>query len=393
MKNATFSRRDWLRSSLTLASGAAVLPAAIGRGDFSTEQNIQWAAQSRLQELDFQLPINPPAQVARLNANENPFGPSAKTRLAIMETAMQGNRYAHGEAATLRKLIAEREGVSEDYIMMGPGSTDLLEKTAITHFINGGNIVSADPAYMSLVNTAKSFKASWKNVPLKKDWSHDLVGMESAIDANTKLIYVCNPNNPTGSITEAKALRSFCEKVSSKVPVFVDEAYLEYLDDPMASSMVDLVAKGKNVIVARTFSKINAMAGLRVGYIVALPSTLKKIEDMVRGNMGMCITSVNAAIASIQDTEFHANSRKWTTEGREYLYQELKKMGINYVPSYTSFILFPIEMEGKAFLQKMYDSGVAVRSFLIDGKTYCRVSVGLKDELKLFAESLKKVMA
>lgn len=391
MNNSNLSRRTWLRSSLVLASGAAVTPAALARTTF--EQNQTWAEQSRLKEIDFRLPVMMPPSVARLNANENPFGPSPKARLAVIESAINGNRYAHGESAKLRKMIAEREGVSEDYIMMGPGSTDLLEKVAITHFLAGGNIVSADPAYMSLINTAKAFKATWKNVPLKKDWSHDCAAMEKAIDANTKLIYVCNPNNPTGSITNATELRAFCSKAADKAPVFVDEAYLDYMENPMASSMVDLVAKGKNVIVARTFSKIHGMAGLRIGYIVALPKTLEKIDSMVRGNMGMCITSVMGAIASMEDKEFLERSRKLTTEGREFVCSELKKQGFNYIPSNTSFILFPIAMNGKDFLKKMYDSGVGVRSFEVDGQTYCRVSVGLPDELKLFTESLKKVLA
>lgn len=393
MNNNNLSRRNWLRSSLVLASSAAVTPAAFGRSTFAAEQTLLWSEQSRLKELDYQLPPVLAPNVIRLNANENPFGPSAKARLAVIESAINGNRYAHGESMKLKKMIAEKEGVSEDYIMMGPGSTDLLEKVAITHFLEGGNIVSADPAYMSLVNTAKAFKATWKNVPLKKDWSHDTQAMEKAIDANTKLIYVCNPNNPTGSITDAKELRAFCSKAADKAPVFVDEAYLDYLDNPMASSMVDLVAKGKNVIVARTFSKIHGMAGLRIGYIVAQPKTLEKIDSMVRGNMGMCITSVMGAIASMEDKEFHERSRKLTTEGRQFICDELKKQGFNYVPSYTSFVLFPIEMNGKDFLKKMMDSGVAVRSFEIDAKTYCRVSVGLPDELKLFTDSLKKVLA
>lgn len=391
MNNSNLSRRTWLRSSLVLASGAAVTPAAFSRATF--ESNQLWAEQSRLKEIDFKLPLMMPPSVARLNANENPFGPSPKARLAVIESAINGNRYAHGESAKLRKMIAEKEGVSEDCIMMGPGSTDLLEKVAITHFLEGGNIVSADPAYMSLISTAKAFKATWKNVPLKKDWSHDCAAMEKAIDANTKLVYVCNPNNPTGSITNAAELRAFCIKAADKAPIFVDEAYLDYLENPMASSMVDLVSKGKNVIVARTFSKIHGMAGLRIGYIVALPKTLEKIDSMVRGNMGMCITSVMGAIASMEDKEFLERSRKLTTEGREYICDELKKLGFNYVPSYTSFVLFPIAMNGKDFLKKMYDSGVGVRSFEVDAKTYCRVSVGLPDELKLFTDSLKKVLA
>ena len=276
--------------------------------------------------------------------------------------------------------------------MIGPGSTDMLEKTAITHFIDGGNVVSADPAYMSLIKTALAFNAEWKSVPLTKDWAHDLPAMEKAIDKKTKLVYVCNPNNPTGTLTPAADLRAFCERVSEKAPVFVDEAYLEFLDNPEASSMVDLVRKGKNVIVARTFSKIHAMAGLRVGYIVAPPQTLEKINSMVRSNMGMNVTSLKGAMASMTDTQFQENSRKWTRETREFTFDQLKSMGFEYVPSYTSFILFPIQMEGEAFLEKMYDKGGGVRFFEIFGSSYCRVSMGTMDEMALFAETLKKVL-
>lgn len=333
-----------------------------------------------------------PALKARLLANENPFGPSDKARLAIMESVSQGNRYGHGEAADLISMIAKKEGVSEDYVMLGPGSTDLLEKTAITHFIDGGNIVSADPAYMSLIKTAMAFKADWKKVPLTSDWAHDLKGMEEAVDEDTKLIYICNPNNPTGTLTPADDLRSFCKKMADKAPIFVDEAYLEFLEKPMESSMIDLVKEGKNVIISRTFSKIHAMAGLRIGYIVALPSTLEKISSMVRSNMGLCVTSIKGAMASMEDDTFQNNSRLWTKESREIVYAGLDTMGFDFVPSYTSFILFPIEMEGQPFLKKMYAEGIGVRAFEVFGKSYCRVSMGKKEEMQMFLDSLKKVL-
>ena len=229
-------------------------------------------------------------------------------------------------------------------------------------------------------------------MPLTKEWAHDLPAMEAAVDKDTKLVYVCNPNNPTGSITESKALWSFCEKVADKAPIFVDEAYLEFLDKPESASMVGLVKKGKNVIIARTFSKIHAMAGLRVGYIVGLPETLEKISSMVRGNMGMSITSLKGAMASMEDLKFQENSQKWNKETREYVCEELKKLGFEPVPSYTSFVLFQIEMEGKPFLEKMFGKGVGVRAFEVFDKPYCRVSMGKMNEMKLFVETLKQVL-
>ncbi len=383
-------RRSWLRSTALVTSSFALTPSlkAFAMHEASAAPNFKawdwersYAARPDITKLK-----------ARLLANENPYGPSDKVRLAIMESAGIGNRYGHTAAAKLIDMIAEKEGVTPEHIMLGPGSTDMLEKTAITHFIDGGNIVSADPAYMSLIKTAMAFKAEWKSVPLTKEWAHDLPAMEAAVDKDTKLVYVCNPNNPTGSITESKALWSFCEKVADKAPIFVDEAYLEFLDKPESASMVGLVKKGKNVIIARTFSKIHAMAGLRVGYIVGLPETLEKISSMVRGNMGMSITSLKGAMASMEDLKFQENSQKWNKETREYVCEELKKLGFEPVPSYTSFVLFQIEMEGKPFLEKMFGKGVGVRAFEVFDKPYCRVSMGKMNEMKLFVETLKQVL-
>lgn len=388
----TINRRNWLKRTALFTTGVALTPGINLQAKTANRQKENFFEYQMSWEWEKRLKAERPKLKARLLANENPFGPSDKARLAIMESVSGGNRYGHGEAAELISMIAAKEGVSEDYIMLGPGSTDLLEKTAITHFIDGGNIVSADPAYMSLIKTAMAFKADWKKIPLTSDWAHDLKGMEAAVDDDTKLIYVCNPNNPTGTLTPADELRTFCKKMADKAPIFVDEAYLEFLEDPMASSMIDLVKEGKNVIISRTFSKIHAMAGLRIGYIVALPSTLDKISSMVRSNMGLCVTSIRGAMASLEDETFQTNSRMWTKESREIVYAGLDTMGFDFVPSYTSFILFPIDMEGQPFLKKMYETGVGVRAFDVFGKPYCRVSMGKKEEMEMFLDSLKKVL-
>lgn len=311
---------------------------------------------------------------------------------ALKDSASGGNRYAWKELYQLTDKIAAFEGVSQKNIMMGPGSSDLLEKTAMVLFMNGGNVVSADPAYMSLIRVAESAGGTWKPVPLKADWSHDLEAMEAAIDNDTKLVYICNPNNPTGTITDSKKLLDFCSRVSEKVPVFVDEAYLWFLEDGAKQSMVSLINEGKDVIVARTFSKIHGMAGLRIGYAVAQEATLDKLQKITRAGMGISYPSVYAAMSPMDDSEFLESSRVKNTACREYVYQELTKIGIEYVPSYTSFMIFPIEMEGKAFLQKMTDLKVGVRAFEIMGRNWCRVSMGTMEEMKLFTAALTKVL-
>ncbi len=328
----------------------------------------------------------------RIGANENPYGPPPSAREAIRKAVADGagNRYSWQEMTTLVSGIAEKEGVAPGNIMMGPGSSDLLEKTALVLCADRGNVVSADPTYMSLIRVAESVGASWKAIPCKADWSHDLEAMEKAVDKDTKLVYVCNPNNPTGSVTDTKALMDFCSRVSEKVPVFVDEAYLE-LAQGATGSMVSLVNKNKNVIIARTFSKIMGMAGLRVGYVVGLKSTLDQIQKITRGGMGISFTSIMAATAALQDTGFQEMSAVENQKVKEYLCTNLKAMGHKYIPSYTNFVIFPIEMDGKAFLKKMSDKGITVRAFDILNKSWCRVSMGTMDEIKQFVTTLKGI--
>lgn len=383
----SFNRRDWLKSSLLLAGGLVTTPTlAIQENTFKGA-----TPSSLLREYLPDFPIDESRILARLNANENPYGPSPEVIQAIADSISQGNRYGHGDAATLIRMIAEKEGVSEECVMLGPGSTDLLEKVAITRFQHGGNIVSADPSYMSVMNTAQAMGGIWKPVPLAADYSHDLEGMTEAIDSNTQLVYVCNPNNPTGSISDAESLKKFCAEASAKVPVFVDEAYLEFLENPETQTMVGLVAEGKDVIVARTFSKIHGMAGLRIGYIVATPERIETITKKVRSTMGLCVTSLKGAIASLKEIEFLGQCKAQNTECREFVTSEIVSLGYTPIPSHTSFLIFPIQMEGKAFMKSMYEEGVGIRAYEMMNKSWCRVSMGTHEELEYFLESFKKV--
>ncbi len=390
------NRRDWLKRGTLTAAGIMAAP-YLAQGAFSN-RSIALDTQGNLPYTPFfkeYLPnaVDKPVELlAKLNANENPYGPSPMAVEAIKKYASKGNRYAWKELYSLMDKIALKEAVKQENIMMGPGSSDLLEKTAMVLFQKGGNIVSADPAYMSLIKVAEATGATWKPVPLKKDWSHDLAGMEAAIDADTKMVYICNPNNPTASMTDHTELVDFCKRVSDKVPVFVDEAYMGFLEDGDKKSMVSLINEGKNVIIARTFSKIQGMAGIRVGYIVAQKATLDIIQKITRGGMGISLPSVHAAMASMDDIAFQTKSRTLNKECRDYVCKNLERMGFEYIPSSTSFIIFPIEMEGKGFLEKMTAEGIGVRAFDIMNKNWCRVSMGTMDEMKLFTAALEKVL-
>lgn len=390
--NQKIDRRNLLKSGLMALGGIAVAPhltaGAFENAPLSLDPESRIYRSPMVREHFLPNDFKAPKIVAKLSSNENPYGPPMSAQKAVADSVKNGNRYAWKEMYDLVDKIAKKEGVTSEHIMMGPGSSDLLEKVALVTFMNGGNIVSADPCYMSLVSVAKSVGATWKAVPCTADWSHDLKAMEAAIDKDTKLVYVCNPNNPTGAITKGQDLLDFCSRVSEKVPVFVDEAYIELAVGADTQSMVSLLAQKKNVIIARTFSKIMGMAGIRVGYIAAQPEFLAGINKITRGGMGISYTSIFAASASLDDKDFQGNTRKLNHEAKTYLYENLDKMGYKYIPSYTNFVLFPISIPGKELLSKMTAKGIAVRSFDVQNKPWCRVSIGTMEEMKAFVGAL-----
>jgi histidinol-phosphate aminotransferase len=391
--NTTVDRRTWLKRSALAAGGMLTGMSFVKELHAMPAFGMQpYLGQYHLLE-QHPVIIQDEIMKARLLANENPWGPSKKAIAAIAESASKGNRYVYNSSLKMVEILAAKEGVKPENVLLAAGSTDILEKTAFALCMKGGNVISADPSYLSLVKTATAIGATWKNIPLKADYSHDLAAMEKAIDADTKLVYICNPNNPTGTLTPIDEIRSFCKRVNSKVPIFIDEAYLELLDDGDKQSTVGLISEGYDIIVCRTFSKIHGMAGLRIGYMVAKQERTKMIQDLVRTEMGISVTSLEGAMASLNDVAFQDFTRTSTRINREYTFGELKKAGMNPIPSVANFILFPIQMPTKEFVSKMMEKGVGIRGFEIHGKPYGRVSMGTMDELKLFTKSLNAIIS
>lgn len=391
--NATLNRRSWLkRSAITaggVVTGISMIPDLLAKPAFGMTP----VYDTMLNENFDALLQDRESIKARLSANENPWGPSKKAVAAIAESATKGNRYVYNSSRKMMDLLAAKEGVTTDQILLSAGSTDILEKTAFALCMKGGNVISADPSYLSLIRTAQSIGATWKNIPLRSDYAHDLVAMEKAIDSDTKLIYICNPNNPTGTPTPIGEIKAFIKKVNSRVPIFIDEAYLELMENPEGQSAVSTITEGYDVIVCRTFSKLHGMAGLRMGYMVAKKDRIEAIKKLVRTEMGISVTSLEGAMASLKDTDFHLFTRKHNKEGRDYVMAELKKAGFSPLPSETNFILFPIQMPTKELLSKMTEKGVGIRGFEIGGKPYARVSMGTMDELKLFVKTLNEIVS
>lgn len=396
MKSANVTRRNWLKKSALGLGAIALIPTEVWSSNVLNAQseNRTFLYNANNEFNEFTPPyLEDESKLVILRANENPYGPPPKSAEAFQKEVFSGNRYSWSTLTDLKKQIANNEGINPDQILMGPGSSDLLEKVAMVFFQKGGNVISADPSYMSLIMVTKSVGGTWKSYKLLEDSQHDLDAMEAGIDSNTKLVYICNPNNPTGSITDAKKLKDFCSRVSEKVPVFVDEAYIELSKNGIKDSMNTLVAEGKNVIVARTFSKIHGMAGLRIGYIIGKKETLDSISEITRGGMGITGPSIAAATTSLNNPDFLVSCKTKIADARAYTKSFLKENNFSYLPSETNFIIFEIPMEGKEFLQKIYAKNVAVRSFKFWDKNWCRVSMGTMDEMKKFTTAIQEIFA
>lgn len=392
MSTKTLNRRQWIKNGTLITGSLALLSGNLTNAFASPSARSTYV--SKTQTLSEEM-IRRQAMAdlkARLSANENPFGPSDKAKKAIMEAIDKSYQYPMKSLKELSEKIATYEGLTPEHVLLGAGSGPLLQAAVVYFGKQGGNLVSGDPTYGNIPqDMSEYFKTSWKKVPLTTDYKLDLDAMEKAIDDKTVLMYVCNPNNPTGTTVDAAKLKSFCERVSKRVPVFVDEAYIDYMDNPKEASVMDCVKKGHNVMVARTFSKLYGFAGLRVGYLTAQPTMLEALKPYTKGARSISATSGSAALVSYQDSEFLKEALKKTTESKEYLYKILKKQGYDYIPSSTNFVLFPIKMDGKKFTEEMMNRGVSIRFWKFNDKDWCRVSIGLMDEMKVFEEAFLQI--
>lgn len=382
------NRRKWLKATSLLTGGIAFLPAGFnGLTAAPVQHRITKRALS-----DYEMGLNdlPPLR-ARLFANENPFGPSEKAKKAIINSLNSSYQYPMMEGMELAKKIAQFEGVDEKMLMLSAGSSPILETAAMFFSKDGGNIVTGDPTYEDLPERAEMLKAQWIKIPLTTEYKLDLDAMEKAVNTQTKMVYICNPNNPTGTSVDAARLREFCDRVSKKTTVFVDEAYIDYLPDPRKQTMADCIKKGQNVIVARTFSKLYGFAGLRVGFAMMQPDMAEKLFPYFTGNWCLSGPSVAAAFASYNDREFLDGALQKTFASRDFLYKTLKDEGYEYIPSSTNFVMFPIKMEGQRFEDEMMKRGVGLRHWKFGGKEWCRISIGRMDEMQAFAEAFKEI--
>ena len=380
---SNLSRRDWFRSSLALTGGVVLTSSLVDQ--------LMAAPVSEAERMHM-LGAKPSSRLVRLGSNENPYGPSAKAREAIKAALGECNRYADDESKQLKELIAQKEGVSPDYIFLGAGSAECLCLAGMAVGLEGGSVLSAFPTFRLLMEYAVKFNARWDKVDLDQYMVHNLDAMAAAVKADTKLMFLCNPNNPTGTVLNADRLKSFCIEMAKKTTVYVDEAYLELLEPSEQISMASLVKDGHNVIVSRTFSKVYGLAGLRIGYVVAPPDTVKR---MVNFQMGPILNqaAIAAAKASLGDAEFATYTRQKNGEALKFFTNYLDSKKWMYGKSRTNCVLFPAPKDGKLILAETEKKGYQIRVWDYQGKEWCRVSIGTLDEMKQFVKAFDEVVS
>ncbi|MEM9335720.1 MAG: histidinol-phosphate transaminase [Pseudomonadota bacterium] len=326
--------------------------------------------------------------IVKLNANENPYGPSRKAIKAMRQAIREGSYYADTSVQTLVTMISERFGIPEEQVSLSSGSSGALRSLA-SAMLKEGNVLGPDLFWDTTTRLAMQQGGQLKRTPKTEDLGIDLDALDAAMSPDISMIQICNPNNPTGMVLDPDALRAFCLKASETCTVLVDEAYNEITDDPNANSMIDLVREGHNVVVARTFSKVYGMAGMRVGYIMATPETTQKLRQFSNGKYNMNQAGVAGAIASLDDEKFLAYSRSKIFEAREMIMEAVRENGLTAAPSTTSFVYVNLgDLDANAFRAAMAERNILIRGVYQDYTSWSRVSAGRLEDVEKYVEAL-----
>jgi histidinol-phosphate aminotransferase len=362
------TRRSFL--SLSAAASAAVALRIV------TEPMLARAAKHKLTH-----------EGVMIDANENPLGPCAAARDAVVAIAPQGGRYSDWLTDDLVKQIAQAEGLKPEYVRVYPGSSEPLHHTVAAFASPQRSYVTADPGYEAGMHAAEAVKARVVKVPLAKDYAHEVRAMLAAAP-DAGVFYVCTPNNPTGTLTGHSDIELLVEKKPKGSIVLVDEAYIHFSE---GTSVVDLVRADKDVLLLRTFSKIYGMAGLRCGAIFGRPDLLDKVENYGGWN-AMPITALVAASASLKDTQLVPERKRINGAIRSSVFAWLDRNGYSFVPSQSNCFMLDTKRSAKEVIDAMASQNVHIGRIWPVWPTYARITVGTAQEMEQFQAALKKVM-
>jgi histidinol-phosphate aminotransferase len=337
-------------------------------------------------------PANGDRTEALLNFNENPYGPSPQAMEAIVGSVARYGRYYHDwDYYELRSLLAKRYGLTPEHVLVGAGSTEILKLCDDVFLRTRPRLVVAEPAYEAVILYAVNSRAEAVKVPLTRDFRHDLPAMAKAVAPNTGMVYLCNPNNPTGTIVGKEELGKFLDAIPRSVPVVIDEAYAEYVSSPDFESGLRYVRERTNVVVVRTFSKIHGLAGMRIGYAFAPPALAERLRPHA---VGFAISSpaVHAAVAALGDQEHVKRCARQNREQLESLYQEARALGLSCIPSQANFAMIHLRRPVAPVIAEFARRGIHVGREFRPLTEYLRVTIGTQAEMQRFHAVLREIV-
>ncbi len=363
-------RRNWIKQVSLGAVG-------IGLGQFESFANPFTEYHGADQE---KLPI-------LLRSNENAYGPSPKARLAMTKNINASNRYGWKISAALIAALAKKNKVKEDAILSGAGSTELLNLVLQHAALQPGTILLAETTYDYWTSPSEKLGLKKITVPLTTDKKNNLPAMLAAIKADTRMIYLCNPNNPTGTICDRGELGSFIQEVTQKRILMIDEAYLDFTTQLSVSSLTN---ENKNLIVIKTFSKMHGLAGARIGYSIAHPETINALKELKSSPDGsISIVSSAGALASLQDESFGRLVNVLNEQIKKYTIEQLKRLNIICVPSHANFLYFSLATYKKDFFRQLDKSNIQGTRIYEENGKWTRITIGTMKEMETFINAIK----
>ncbi|MCX8085062.1 MAG: histidinol-phosphate transaminase [Calditerrivibrio sp.] len=340
-----------------------------------------------IKELERELGIK---EAIKLASNENPLGVSDKVIKAVTEALHEMNRYPLGDAFYLRQELSRFLNVAPERIIFGTGSNEIIELAIRTFVKPGEHVLSYAPSFSVYGIIAQANGNFCKWVPTGERFKIDFSKIKEAVEETTRIVFLANPNNPTGVYFPEEELIDFLEFVPKETIVVLDEAYIEYVDAPDYPNSLKLMDKYHNLLSMRTFSKAYGLAGFRIGYAFGHPDCIDML-NRVRQPFNVNMVAQIAAIAALEDKDFVRNSIKVNREGKAYLYKQFKEMGLDFIETQANFILVNVG-DGKDVFEKLLKEGVIVRFLGPFLKEYVRVSIGTPQENEIFINKLKKVL-
>ncbi len=326
----------------------------------------------------------------RLNSNENPLGISPAAKDAVLEAITVANRYPSDQQAVLVSQLAAAHEVSENQIVIGTGSAEVLQMAVQAYAAPRAKLVMADPTYEAVTNYQRTEAYELVKVPLTSTYEHDLGRMREAAESSghPALVYLCNPNNPTATITPSAAIDEWIAEAPEHIFFLSDEAYIEYVEDERMWSSLPWIGKKRNVLVVKTFSKIYGMAGLRIGYGIAHPDTAARLTDFASRNNANQI-AIAAAGASFQDEQLMKKSREVNGQSREMVEATLDELGLERMPTQANFLMHRISGDLATYRNRMADAGFLVGRDFPPKLDWNRLSFGLPEDMGRFCDTLR----